>query len=584
MSTSIRREIFDKAQGNESLTYYDEAALKPINISEELESRVNKTGVSYSYTIAIGKNAGLTDNTYQYPIAIFTGSSSIPGGKKQIYPPIVNTTFSMIYGNINTNGAFTISNNYSFSGIYTKTYLFPRIFHITYSSSQQNPSSYSHTYIPSFNPYTQSNNNQFAYFSGSTIYIKDPVFTKKIPTLGYIFGSTWPSTYYTYFKVELNETVCENLRYAYQTSSYPLSYSKVISNVPVLRRQTEDIDSFNALQTIYQQATGTTNELYIYYKGQRLTSQQQLAYIMPKYGRGSQTNPQYQDGLHFLAGSDPSYFIGSTTARPSSESGNFVWSHALPQSQFNDGGPLQYCPYKKFFSNMFLIKVNGNENMNAFGQSSKYYNHGSYILPYTNVFANVSQVVFDPISSTIGCKTVNGMQNIDFPSNPEWIYSCTHQSEPCVLESSSWYILDNYYKGNSDGFYFCPSVSVSSLSSLSFLRITYTTYNYAKTHTDVTNIGYYVSNNNTKLHIKLDFTASSNQLHTMSATNSSIPVNSYAYCYLAADYFRVMSNGAFIYDRVLSDSYLCIKKVAVSNSQQMSSMYRVFYTENVVDD
>ena len=568
----FRREVFStediQQENSYILSYISDSGLKSWEgaILTSIKNQPNE----FKNTFAIGNGS-----SYQYPHAAFIGT-------KQVYPSIIKCNFCTLRG-ISQSGtpssnAFNIF-NYAPVALLRNTidssYIFPGTFIVSYAANMSN--TYSTVAIPSFNPRTQTTSTQWAYYKGTTACIKDPVFTKNIP-IQYHESNVSPTNYYTYFKIMINDDTLSNLsgitniaktnKALYETTYTPLSYTVVGSaNQLVLRRQCV-LSSENTTFMTYKETINnpsTYNIFKIYYKGQLLTNlTESLAYIMPQSGAGSREINQTGHGAIMEAGSDPTYFIPREFTSPT---GNYT----VYYNQSGSPGDIAHAfnsQQEKMNSlfNMFLIKVNGNENMNAFGQQFKYNNFKSCLA--TPHFAGGSNTI--PVSLSVNINNAFGAETIitrTQSNDPQFV---SNTNNP--INSTKICSLYNKYSGTNTSLYI-SSGSISHkfnnyLNNGIVTNIKYMAYETARTFVDVNNIAYsilltqgagtilgYTTNVNINMNTPT--------LTTMTPANTN---TTYTYCYLAADVIGMRDMDTLVINRVLSSTYLCIKKETVTGS------------------
>lgn len=581
----FRREVFsneDILQENSYvLSYVSDTGLKTFEGAMISGARIQPN--EFKNTLAIGDGS-----SYQYPHAAFIGT-------KQVYPSIVKCNLFRLRGisNVSTTPSSNAFNIYNYAPIATlrnnidSSYIFPATFIVSYAANMSN--TYSTVAIPSFDPRTQTTSTQWAYYKGTTVCIKDPVFTKNIP-VEYHESNVSPTNYYTYFKIMINDDTLHNLpssmlptkanvaktnKALYETTYTPLSYTIVGSaNQLVLRRQFA-LSDVNTTFMTYKETTNnqsTYNIFKIYYKGQLLTNlTESLAYIMPQYGTGSTELNQTGNGTIYAAGSDPTYFIPREFTSPT---GNYTALY----DQINAPGEIAHpfsAQQEKMNSlfNMFLIKVNGNENMNAFGQQFKYNNYK--ICEASPDFAGDSSTI--PVALTVNINNAFGMGTIitrTQSNDPQFV---TNTNNP--INSTKICSLYNKYSGTNTTLYISAG-SISHkfnnyLNNGVVTNIRYMTYETASTFVDVNNITYSILLTQGGGTI-LGYTTSVNINMNTPTLTTMTPANTnatYTYCYLAADAIGMRDRNSLVVNRVLSSTYLCIKKETVAGSGTSSSTW-----------
>lgn len=553
----LKREIFDGEFDDYSyiLSYHTDYGLKPIiNGTHSTKARL-----TYAQTIALTSEDG---SSYMYPRTMVLEHM-------QVYPPIIEVNPVRITGT-NSYG-FNVILAYGISTITEKTYLFPETFNITYKSTYNGQNHT--TFVPSFGP-NQNNNNQWAYMIGNNIYIKDPTALKKKIISGDAYQWTQPNNnfydfgaYYAEFRVSLNKAGVPNiLKNSYNTTLYPISYNVTAQNVCILRRQMNEgkmYDNDNPSKSFFRYTTSrdTSNSTYYsyryYYKGQEITDLDSFAYIMPRIGHGSTKN-----GNNYSGGIDPTYFFRNANRISSPTSPTFTWT-AMPEAEeIVSTHPFYNFSYHYAICNMYLIKVNGNENMKSFGQWLKYYNHHS--VDVEPIWNDLSDIYKDSaVIKKLYVHLDNGFDNHEFirrnsdETHVEYSSDIIKNSEIIWVSNSNSsamaaggirHAMSNYLGSNISNRFKCISyyklLDEQYASDLSDLNVTFNT----RTHNGLRFLDIDVA-------LTVSDTFKSGFVSYV-ARNSS----TYTYCYIAADVIAKWGScGHIITNTVLSDTYLCIK-------------------------
>lgn len=567
----IKKEILTEYSDSDDivLSYYTDANMHTHTL-QDTQTTGNKatTSNNYSYTLVIGNGS-----SYVYPRAMFIGN-------KQVYPPVGLTTLGSIRplsGSDTKN--FTLFNSKYISrlSISDKTYLLPKIFNVQYATNMSN--SYTTVQIPSFNPITESNNSQYAYFYGSLVIIKDPALPNyKVPTGVMDYGSNYDSTYFTYFSVAANGSVCNANQTSWDTTQYPLSYTRTSANTYIHRRQFV-LGNNTRIRTIRESETSNST-YYIfryYYKGTEITNINDIAYIMPEYSiRTSEVTYTTNNSNNLTINSigiypNCTFFFDNI----SSPTGRFTLT--IPSSNFYESPSGNHASIRFYdmgsLFNIHLIKVNAgitNTQMQAFGQSSFYYNYKSLLLngivdfiDYPNytvntVFTNASNI------DTFLIKTSQ--------LNEEHITNRPKKNSIITSINNSFNTTDLYKRlaAAKINHKFANNLNINNQN-----QFTYTTYANAMTTSDVSSLSFTTNTSSGTLTIQMNASAINSRT---TVTASSALANTYTYCYIAADVIsKKTSNTAYVItNRVLSDTYLCIKCEARTGTGTTTTNY---YTE-----
>lgn len=557
MST-IRREVLTASEANDALAYTTDLFFSEYVIDVGEGGQIERAKYKYDRTVAIG-----TGSSYQYPHAMFSVANFGNGNSAyQVYPPIVNSEIQTLIGQ-DSNAILIPCNAICSTG--ENIPLFPKLFHITYATGMS--TSYSHTYIPSFNPITGNGDTQYAYMRGQSIHIKDPLITKAIPNSSVAeYSGSFPSNMYSYFRIELNANIYNTPRKtSYHTTYYPIAYTKQ-NNVSILRRQNNMTSSDDLCFITDHSTSSSTYSYYIYkyfWKGQEITNLNEIANIMPRDGIGN-----YVSGNNISGGMDPSYFrndpaefaINATTISNSQPATFYGWPF------------LQMSPDMGALFNMFLIKVNGNENMMAFGKEERSRNLSSInvkdsVTTYiarnnlnNDINVNYSIRVENPFGSSEIIRTSSQTSYVQNTNNP--------------IKNTTIYSMPNSYYHR----YAAANIRHKN-SSYHFQNVcntfSYVTYNDARTLLDLNGLGVETSvdtHNNTLNYCTLLLANQDMPKYTCTAS-SSMPT--YTYCYLAADMAVDFDENTLVINRVLSYSYLAIQRVLVQGNYPSSNMYTI---------
>lgn len=523
---------------------------------------IGKTAYKFDKTIALTNSTG---NSYQYPKACFLGD-------KQVYPPIINEEIHDIRG-VQGSTAFIIRTNGA--PINEKTYIFPRTFCAETFSGYTNQPTGHYTYkIPSFGP-NENNNSQWAYQYGNSIYIKDPQLIKKIPyqqsyqfTVNSNANYTF-SSYYSKFKIYINyqsDGPAATTQLTYQTTNYPLSYA-LQNNTVILRRQFQDISEEQEPFIEYVTTKETQQNQYSYYtyryfwKGNEITNLDDIyAYVMPKRGIGSTLS-----GNVYVGGSNPTYFLVNYN-NFSNYNTNFTIASMPNNEPINTDAILyKFYSYKGALFNLHFIKVQGNENMNAFGQQIKYNNHLAYdateALTHMPVYGQNGKKVNVILNSSISNKlakkqAIDELIHIEYNDNPK------KNSE--IVSSKNV----NYNNFGTIGFRHKTENYLANMNSNTFKYMSYST---ARTFKDVTSIDLNFHALQTG-ELLTDVIINSNNFSNSLSTSTAGSTGTYAYCYLAADIISQWGDKWFIINKVLSESYVCIRSFLMQGGQNNSSI------------
>lgn len=560
--------------------------------------------IHYDNTLAIGitnSNGGqVSQQSYIYPHALFgtrmDGSNPI---RYQIYPPIITTYLNHISGLDDYYKRFTLSNLNLYANISAadKTYLFPHLFRITYAYYDENNAnilpnerSYQTAIVPSFDPVTESNNNQFAYYLGSTLHIKDPSLPNKIvPTVDSNAFSTEESNFdihnfFTYFAIDYNmpsQEIEDKVKELY-INDLPLCYVRQTVNgesVDIWRRQYNLGNQLSIGTRVNLIQNPTTYYIFrYYYNGTEITgpdNNAMLANLMPavnfEYNDGSiGLTPDQNTNYTNLQGFDPKYIYFDNNIT----SGTNPYNVTITGIGGNASSPnypnvwLMNTLSNKFsLFNLHLIKVTAAEtrNMKTWGQKSTFLNWKSYNNTQTfNCDAFSSNITLNIIDSTNKANTYifnpvtqNETHPIMFSDNPKKnsrLESITNtaQSQAGFVGHLAAVNMKHKFNGNVNlmndiqtqfTYITASNISDYNLYDISSMSLTYT-----------------VANNTYTGHINVTLNPTTINMRTTATASSSLR-GTYTYCYIAADMIGPKSRTptTLIANRVISSTYLCIK-------------------------
>lgn len=547
MSATIKREVLTEDDANLTLSY-----ITDLNINNPtIPYMISKVACKLSYTIAQGTG----QNTYVYPRGIFEGN-------KQVYPPISLTTLNNL--NVNSHAidvtwidTMKLNIGSTYNLITQKSYIPQGIFTITYGTTRTS-TSYVSRQIPSFTP-EQATDNQFAYVQGMQLLIKDPLLPSMPVSDMITFDSTTgiPANTAWHFEINTNSTTNE-LKTKYDTTAFPLSYTKeVILNdgKRILRRQ------FNLGNNLKLKTTKYTNQgnsfsyykFNYYYNNQKVTTLNDIFYLSPKFNQTSNPNAM-------------------CIAKPSGNYANGGWTEAT--ANYNGETFNAVINKAKVLFNVFLIKVNGNEHMNSWGWEMKKHNIEEAVIDQTYYFYQLCEI------NTI---TPNNFFGYTVNINPEPIQN-TYNLEYLTNNPINKSAINSTYNPN-PGAFELPNISITPTpnGNLTSNSYQYISYSDAQLMSDVNNIEISTGNSPGFSGLKkiiIDINMNSNSTYKHISTANSSMVNSYTYCYLAADIIREYNSGSHVYTRrVISPSYLCIKAEHISGTFPSSTYYLTEYVD-----
>ena len=341
-------------------------------------------GLRFSDTIAIGNGS-----SYQYPKAMFIGD-------RQIYPPIIGSNLFRLRGDGATNGVMfleaddSIMNLTLVPGLCDEAYVFPRVLTVAYKFSD-NGTNYSKN-IPSFDPSTQSNASQYAYFRGRTVVIRDPALNFSLQDAPSVVHTNINDVRPWSVSVSVNGTERDTLRTEFQTTNMPLAYTKISeTRKRILRRQCT-IDTQCTLETTHIPSSGTPVKHYdFYYHGVKYdpTSGSVVISMMP--------TSQYAESLS----------LSELIVTPDEFSYNLVCNNPNSNFTFELNSNLS-ANWQSLLVNVFLVEipsesyVTSNNGLRV--STAKRYNQKLYGSPSNDELnmSRVARIDIDANSSAMG--------------------------------------------------------------------------------------------------------------------------------------------------------------------------------------